>query len=237
MSQPASTPGPEDEYARLGPTNRTATLFLVSVLALFVELLLIRWIGTEIRIFAYLQNTVLVTCFLGLGMGCLTCRKPVVLRQFLVPMVVLALLLGVPFSRVWLGNITELLTAQGDFLIWSYGVQTRSRAMVMGGGPRAHVFAPRADLADLRAAGPRDRPPARRRSAHHLGLFNQPDGEPRRHLALRGDGGLEPATGRLVPGHGRACGDAALARNARAKGADRWGVDRRAGRAGSACGI
>ena len=45
-------------------------LFLVSVLGLFLELMLIRWIGTEIRIFAYLQNTVLVVCFMGLGLGC-----------------------------------------------------------------------------------------------------------------------------------------------------------------------
>ena len=55
--------------------NQTVVLFLVSVLALFLELLFIRWIGTEIRIFAYLQNTVLVVCFLGLGMGCWTCRR------------------------------------------------------------------------------------------------------------------------------------------------------------------
>ena len=53
---------------------------LVSVLALFLEMLLIRWIGTEIRIFAYLQNTVLVVCFLGLGMGCFTCRRSIALR-------------------------------------------------------------------------------------------------------------------------------------------------------------
>ena len=50
-------------------------LFLISVVGLFLELLLIRWITTEIRIFAYLQNTVLVVCFLGLGMGCWDTRR------------------------------------------------------------------------------------------------------------------------------------------------------------------
>src|ERR1043165_2645447 len=50
-------------------------LFLVSVLGLYTELMLIRWVATEMRIFAYLQNTVLVVCFLGLGMGCFTCRQ------------------------------------------------------------------------------------------------------------------------------------------------------------------
>ena len=35
----------------------TFAVFLISVLGLFLELLLIRWVSTEIRIFAYLQNT------------------------------------------------------------------------------------------------------------------------------------------------------------------------------------
>src|SRR5580698_5332287 len=98
-----------DDFASLGPANRTWTLFLVSVLGLFLELMLIRWVGTEIRIFAYLQNTVLVTCFLGLGMGCLTCRQPVVLRQMLRPLLLLTTMLALPLSRAWLGKITELL--------------------------------------------------------------------------------------------------------------------------------
>jgi spermidine synthase len=130
----AAAHGIDDESARLGPPNRTWTLFLVSALGLFLELLLIRWIGTEIRIFAYLQNMVLVTCFLGLGMGCLTCRRPVVLRQFLLPLVLLTLLLAVPFSRVWLGKITELLTVQGLLLIWTHGVATRNDPTIVLAG-------------------------------------------------------------------------------------------------------
>ena len=43
---------------RPGPQNLTWSLFLISALGLFLEMMLIRWIGTEIRIFAYLQNTV-----------------------------------------------------------------------------------------------------------------------------------------------------------------------------------
>jgi len=46
-------------------SNRAGTLarwdagiFLVSVLILFLELVLIRWIGTEIRVFAYLGNLI-----------------------------------------------------------------------------------------------------------------------------------------------------------------------------------
>ena len=45
-------------------------LFLVSFVVLFLELALIRWVSTEIRIFAYVNNLVLLACFLGLGVGC-----------------------------------------------------------------------------------------------------------------------------------------------------------------------
>src|SRR5437016_14529694 len=102
---------PSDVRSR---TERNVALFLISVLGLFLELLLIRWIGTEIRIFAYLQNTVLVVCFLGLGMGCLTCRRPVVIREMLWPLAALLVLLAVPLPRSALGRISELLSLFGD---------------------------------------------------------------------------------------------------------------------------
>src|SRR5262249_53929845 len=86
-----------------------AGLFWVSVLGLFIELLLIRWIGPEIRIFACLQNTVLVVCFLGLGMGCWPCRQPTSLRDLLRPLFLLTLLLAIPLTRTSLGKLSDLL--------------------------------------------------------------------------------------------------------------------------------
>jgi len=44
-------------------------LFLVSALALYTEVVLIRWMAAEIRMFAYLKNFTLLACFLGLGLG------------------------------------------------------------------------------------------------------------------------------------------------------------------------
>lgn len=46
------------------------TLFLVSFVALFVEVMLIRYCSSQIRIFSYYKNVPLVGCFLGLGLGC-----------------------------------------------------------------------------------------------------------------------------------------------------------------------
>lgn len=51
-------------------SNQNLALFLVSFLLLFLELALIRFISTEVRIFAYFSNMVLLACFLGLGLGC-----------------------------------------------------------------------------------------------------------------------------------------------------------------------
>ena len=110
--------GESDYEDYLGPANRTWAIFLVSVLGLFLEMLLIRWISTEIRIFAYLQNTILVVCFLGLGLGCFTCRQPIRLSRTLVPLAVLMLLLAIPLSRRALATISERLSVLEDLVIW-----------------------------------------------------------------------------------------------------------------------
>jgi SAM-dependent methyltransferase len=107
-----------------GQANHTWQIFLISVLGLFLELMLIRWVGTEVRIFAYLQNTVLVVCFLGLGLGCLTCRREADLRAMLAGLGLLALLLALPPTHAVLARISQLLTVLDDFMIWSKGAST-----------------------------------------------------------------------------------------------------------------
>src|SRR5262245_6764498 len=87
----------------------TAPLFWISVLGMFLELLLIRWVSTEVRIFAYMQNTVLVVCFMGLGVGCWTCSNPVAVRGWLLRLSFLVLLLTVPVTRVTLEKIVLCL--------------------------------------------------------------------------------------------------------------------------------
>jgi spermidine synthase len=120
---------PIDNADDLGPINQTWAIFLISVLGLFLEMLLIRWISTEIRIFAYLQNTILVVCFLGLGLGCFTSRQPIKLRQLLLPLLFLVLLLAIPMTKKGLDLISPMLSVLGDLVIWTHtynanGVQT-----------------------------------------------------------------------------------------------------------------
>lgn len=120
QAYPHKQPPTEPDFT--GRKNQTAALLLVSILALFLELLLIRWIGTEINIFAYLQNTVLVVCFMGLGLGCLSCRQPIVLGDVLKPLLFLVLLLSVPITRESLGKISLLLSGLRDLVVWNRAV-------------------------------------------------------------------------------------------------------------------
>ncbi|MCX5794400.1 MAG: hypothetical protein NTY77_02745 [Elusimicrobia bacterium] len=46
-------------------------LFIVSALLLFLEFVLIRWITASISITAYYSNIILISCFLGFGLGCM----------------------------------------------------------------------------------------------------------------------------------------------------------------------
>jgi spermidine synthase len=108
----------EHQASYFEPTKRTWAIFLISVLGLFLEMLLIRWIGTEVRIFAYLQNTILIACFLGLGLGCFTSRRTINLRHSLVSLAFLLVLLAIPISRSALGHTSEFLSVLGDMVIW-----------------------------------------------------------------------------------------------------------------------
>jgi SAM-dependent methyltransferase len=100
------------------PGRMAAKLFLISVLALYLELLLIRWIGTEIRIFAYLQNTVLVVCFFGLGIGLFTADRAVEYWKGARALLLLAVLLMIPVTRDALVAISQTLSVLGQLNIW-----------------------------------------------------------------------------------------------------------------------
>jgi hypothetical protein len=50
-------------------------LFVISMISLFLEMLVIRWLATEVRVFAYFKNLPLMAAFLGLGLGLLWTDK------------------------------------------------------------------------------------------------------------------------------------------------------------------
>jgi len=56
-------------------------LFLASFLALYFELVVIRYLSTEVRVFAYLKNLPLIASFLGIGLGMILGRVPKGLKR------------------------------------------------------------------------------------------------------------------------------------------------------------
>lgn len=94
-------------------------LGLLSTLILFLEMLLIRWIGTEVRIFAYLQNGLLVAAFLGLGLGCRNARRPARLLPAALLLTGIALLVRDPLRLGVAEALTWGLVAFEDAAIWA----------------------------------------------------------------------------------------------------------------------
>src|SRR5258707_8696882 len=67
-------------------------LALISGLTLFLELLMIRWITSEIAVFAYFKNFVLVACFLGFGLGCMLFPRRIHLNVIVAPLLLLTII-------------------------------------------------------------------------------------------------------------------------------------------------
>lgn len=72
-------------------------LFLASFVALYFEVLIIRYLASEIRVFAYLKNVPLVASFFGIGLGMIFGKCPERLRRWF-PAIFAALFLSVLFA-------------------------------------------------------------------------------------------------------------------------------------------
>ena len=120
MKTSAFTPGRlEFQIEQLGGFNYLQ-LIIISVLSLFIEMLMIRWVSSEIRIFAYFKNFVLVACFLGFGLGCYLCRRRVQLMALITPLLLLTVILKAPISplRRSLSDLPHMLGASVEVHVW-----------------------------------------------------------------------------------------------------------------------
>lgn len=95
-----------------------ARIFGLSVLILFLEMLLIRWIATEVRVFSYLQNGILVAAFLGLGLGARNASRPARLLHAVLALAALVLVVRDPLGWGLGERVTHGLTAFKDSVIW-----------------------------------------------------------------------------------------------------------------------
>jgi spermidine synthase len=84
--------------------------------------MLIRWIGTEVRVFAYFQNLALIACFLGFGLGCYWSQRRKSLLFSLGALAVLVLLVEAP-NNTWhkfLIVLSEILSFSPDAAMWGF---------------------------------------------------------------------------------------------------------------------
>ncbi|MBF0169844.1 MAG: methyltransferase domain-containing protein [Nitrospinae bacterium] len=95
--------------------NDRIQLVILSVLSLFVEIMLIRHLGSEIRIFAYFKNLTLIGAFLGLGFGYL--YKPRI--NLLVSLVAIGALALVTHPSSGFSTISTHLSLS-DLNTWEY---------------------------------------------------------------------------------------------------------------------
>lgn len=102
-------------------------MIIVSFVILFLELLLIRLIGTEIRIFAYFSNLLLLGIFIGSGFGMLIKKHiPISLTAILLSVVVTILVFGLMF------NITEQLSPLSESFLWFQNFQGSLGGIILG---------------------------------------------------------------------------------------------------------
>jgi spermidine synthase len=109
---PALAKHPVAPPASDGPIPPAARLVLLSALMLFVELALIRWLGSEVVYLSYFSNFVLLGSFLGIGIGFLQARR----------------------HRSWLGYFPIVLALLAAFvLIFPAGVERAAGGLILVG--------------------------------------------------------------------------------------------------------
>jgi len=85
--------------------RKKAELFIISMLSLYFELVVIRWLSSEIRIFAYFKNIPLMACLFGLGLGmALGASNRKLVRWF--PLGLLIIITLIVFAQPW--NLTHV---------------------------------------------------------------------------------------------------------------------------------
>jgi SAM-dependent methyltransferase len=97
-------------------TKGDVRLLLASFLALYFELLVIRYLSTEVRVFAYIKNLPLIASFFGLGMGMVFGKPPKRLSRF-IPFLAAFLFLVTGFATQL--HITHLPFPEGNYFAFT----------------------------------------------------------------------------------------------------------------------
>lgn len=96
------------------------SLAVFSLASLFLELLLVRWIASEIRVFAYFKSLPLIACFLGFGLGCYLTRRKACLLYTLAPLLAMVAIVELPWTplRHLVVNLSGFIGWFSDMHMW-----------------------------------------------------------------------------------------------------------------------
>jgi hypothetical protein len=106
---------------------RLSSMAFISLISLYLELLLIRWITSEIRIFAYFKSLVLIACFLGFGLGCYLAKRKIRLILTLAPMLGMIFIVELPWDP-----FRNLMMNLSGFIGWFSDIHIFSQAYFAG---------------------------------------------------------------------------------------------------------
>ena len=106
--------------AAAAPGNPAANLALVTFCILVLELALIRWLGTQIRVAAYFANLVLLAAFLGMGLGVgLGRTRPQLARWALPALALFSVVLGLAKPL----GLTQMAFPDPAINLWNTEIQ------------------------------------------------------------------------------------------------------------------
>jgi SAM-dependent methyltransferase len=106
---------------------RLSSLAMISLASLFLELLVVRWIASEIRVFAYFKSLALIACFLGFGLGCYLTKRKVCLLHTFAPLLAMVAIVELPWAP-----LRHLVVNLSGFIGWFSDVHIWSRAYFVG---------------------------------------------------------------------------------------------------------
>jgi hypothetical protein len=75
-----------NKYLNDGKTRQAISLLIASFLSLYFEMLVVRWLGAEIRVFSYFKNLIILAAFLGLGIGFATSKREKTYWDWFIPL-------------------------------------------------------------------------------------------------------------------------------------------------------
>lgn len=116
-------------------------LFIASFLSLFLELLLIRWVPSQIRVVAYYGNLMLLSSFLGLGCGVMLARKAWGLHRWFAPLLLLLIVFVIALEGVRFQQSDDELR-----FLFTMGLRTTTLPIILTFSLNALVFVPLGEL-------------------------------------------------------------------------------------------